>query len=153
MSVTLIAGLVFAAFMLAFAQGIRRKMSSAGVGEIAERIDPNSQWQPGERILREGLANHFEGAISNGGMLTLTQRRLRFRGHSFNVRQYDISWNLSEIQSAQAVMTAFIIPNGLIVSHQNGGTERFVVNQRKKWATAIEAALAEHRASGYRVAQ
>ena len=136
-------GLLFGLAITVFARRVQSTMSS-GTGAVP--------WDDGERVITEGLANHFQGAISNGGMLALSQRRLRFRGHAVNVSQYDRSWGLDQIESVAAVMTAFVIPNGLLVRLRDGRKERFVVSGRHEWVRAIDAALVAHRASNYRAA-
>jgi hypothetical protein len=90
----------------------------------------------GEQLLEQGPANHFKGTESVGGWLYLTDRRLVFRSHRFNVQNHTLSVPLSEIRDAQPCTTAWIVPNGLRVVTTHGD-ERFVVEGRRSWVEAI----------------
>jgi len=48
------------------------------------RLTGQSPCREGERLLRQGLANHYRGWEGAGGWLYLTDQRLVFRSHGFN---------------------------------------------------------------------
>jgi hypothetical protein len=74
-----------------------------------------------------------------GGWLYLTDQRLVFLSHGFNIQEHKLSIPLEEIVEARPCATARIIPNGLrIVTTE--GEERFVVEGRRSWADEIEQA-------------
>ncbi len=112
-----------------------------------------SQWQrsrftrkddqlDGEPLLKQGPANHFLGNESVGGFLYLTDHRLVFRSHKFNVQNHDLHIHLGSIAEVRAVLTAGFIPNGLLVKTEDG-EDRFVVQGRGSWVEAIQAAIPE----------
>ncbi len=144
----LVAGLAFAGLMLGFAELVAwRMMSRVTLSEAALEAEG---WAPGERLLFEGTASHFDGAIANGGILTLTTQRLRFRGHALNVRRYELSLNLADIQSVAAAMTAWVVPNGLLVTLRAPRVERFAVTDRHAWESELQDALHRTRTQSYR---
>jgi len=93
----------------------------------------------GERLVKQGPANHFLGWEAVGGWLSLTDQRLLFRSHRFNVQRHELPIPLAEVKRVEACWTAWIIPNGLRVVTARG-TERFVVEGRQSWVTALNQA-------------
>lgn len=94
----------------------------------------------GEQLLKQGPANHFRGGESVGGWLYLTDKRLLFRSHRFNVQNHELSIPLAEIVEVQTCSTAWVVPNGLrVVTVQVA--ERFVVEGRRSWLQEISQAI------------
>ena len=91
----------------------------------------------GEQLLKQGPANHFRGWEGVGGWLYLTDKRLLFRSHRFNVQNHELSMPLAEIVEVQTCPTAWIVPNGLRVVTPSGA-ERFVVEGRRSWLEEIK---------------
>jgi hypothetical protein len=115
----------------------------ARMAERSNTFDPGSagpDFLPGEDVLHNGLANHWKGMESVGGKLYLTNRRLRFRSHALNVQVHDESYPLELITTVEPTRTLGLIPNGLLVTLEDGRRERFVVHQRKAWVSAVAEA-------------
>lgn len=93
----------------------------------------------GEHVIRHGPANHFKGIEAVGGWLYLTDTRLFFRSHGFNVQNHELSVPLADLVGVDACRTLGIVPNGLRLSLRDR-TERFVVENRRAWVTAIGSA-------------
>jgi hypothetical protein len=93
----------------------------------------------GERLLKQGAANHFRGAEAVGGWLALTDRRLLFRSHGFNIQTHRLSIPLRELVAVEACTTCWIIPNGLRVVTAEG-IDQFVVEERRNWVQEIRKA-------------
>jgi len=91
-----------------------------------------------ETIVKQGYANHFKGIESVGGKMFLTNQRLYFKSHSFNIQVHDLSISILEIRSLGKRNTFGIFPNGLFIELKNGKKEIFVVYRRKKWISEIE---------------
>ncbi|MHB9131511.1 MAG: hypothetical protein ACYDBB_10535 [Armatimonadota bacterium] len=53
--------------------------------------------QTGEAILKQGKANKFSLFVSQGGELTLTDRRLVFTGHGVNIGNDQFSVALARL--------------------------------------------------------
>jgi hypothetical protein len=123
----LASGVVFGILMAAFAEWQRSRFT---------REDPCHQ---GERLLKQGPANHFRGWEGVGGWLYLTDRRLLFRSHRFNVQRHELSIPLDAILEARACATLGVVPNGLHVETARGA-ERFVVEGRAGWVKEIDQA-------------
>lgn len=94
---------------------------------------------PGDGLVRSGLANHFLNFEGRGGRLALTKTELVFVPHAVNMQRGEVHVPRSEIASVEAVRTWGIVPNGLAVTLKSGKVERFVVNDRNGWVTALRA--------------
>ena len=94
----------------------------------------------GEKILKEGVANHLKGKEAVGGKLFVTDRRLYFSSHPLNLQTHQESYALNDISALEFVNTLFVVPNGLLVKLRDGREERFVLNGRDDWKKAIEDA-------------
>jgi hypothetical protein len=132
----LVSGAGFAGLLAAFLLSVRSTKAFEIGGELPS-------FDPGERVIHRGLANHFKGAEGVGGKLYLTERRLRFRSHTLNIQVHDESYPLDQIASAEATRTLGILPNGLRVWMKDGRRERFVVHGHEEWAEAISKAIEE----------
>jgi hypothetical protein len=96
------------------------------------RLVQNPPTVPGEHVIFHSPANHFRGGEGVGGWLVLTDNRLLFRPHKFNVQTGDWSVSLDEVQRLEPRPTAWVIPNGLLAVTDHG-EERFVVEERARW--------------------
>jgi hypothetical protein len=92
-------------------------------------------------LLRHGPANHLLNGEGVGGWLFLTEQRLVFRSHGFNIQVHELFIPLSEVLEVQACRTAWVLPNGLIVMTEHG-EKRFVVEDHGTWAKQIREACA-----------
>jgi hypothetical protein len=126
----LVAGVLFGATMGIFAYFVARK-----AGWIKKQLFKN------EKVIKRGLANHFVNAEGVGGILFLTDKQLLHKPHAINFQRAIAAYQLKNILSAETSLTKNIIPNGLKVIVEDGHTEKFVVNGRKKWAKAINKQL------------
>lgn len=93
--------------------------------------------QAGERLLKEGMANHFKGIEAVGGKLQLTDRQLIFRSHAFNIQTHQESYPLESITVVKPRNTLGLVPNGLTVGLRDGREEHFVLFGRGEWMRAI----------------
>lgn len=94
-----------------------------------------------EEIVFEGPANHFKGIESVGGRLFLTEGRLRFVSHGFNLQRHDESYPLEEIVEVGPRRTMGMVDNGLRVALQDGREEAFVVGERERWLAELETRI------------
>jgi len=99
---------------------------------------------PNEKLLREGAANLQRGAETVGGKLFLTDQRLFFQSHAFNIQTGATEIPLSRIAGMRLCWTKFLniiplAPNSLAIKTTNGTEYSFVLFGRKKWAAAISA--------------
>ncbi|HBN54099.1 MAG TPA: hypothetical protein DD456_08765 [Stenotrophomonas sp.] len=97
----------------------------------------------GETLLREGAANLQRGMEAVGGRLFLTDRRLLFRSHGFNVQDGDTEIPLARIRGARPCWARLLgvlplLPNSLAVATDERDY-RFVLFGRRQWLAAIEA--------------
>jgi GRAM domain len=95
----------------------------------------------GEHLLHDGPANHFLNGEGVGGYLYLTDCRLFFRSHKFNIQTHELSIPLVDILEIRPVRTAKIFPNGLRLVTYSGREERFVVEANRRWCDEVVKAL------------
>jgi hypothetical protein len=88
---------------------------------------------PDEMILYETPANHFKGVEAVGGKLYLTNKRLFFKSHKFNIQNHSLSIFLNEIMFVNQYKALGFVNNGLSVGVRGGVIEKFVVNEIEEW--------------------
>lgn len=98
----------------------------------------------GESIIQEGAANIQKGIESVGGRLFLTNQRLIFEAHKFNVQGGCTTVQLSSVETLEKCWTKFLgffplFPNSLAVTTADGKEYRFVVSSRNEWEANIDA--------------
>jgi hypothetical protein len=91
-----------------------------------------------EIILKKAGANHFKGKEGVGGKLVLTNKRLIFKSHKFNVQNHQEYFDLAEIVSAQRTKNMKILNNGLLLALNNKEKHKFVVDEPSEWVSIIE---------------
>lgn len=82
---------------------------------------PELPLEPGETLIRELVGNHFLNGESRGGKLLVTDRRLAFRPHRFNVQLDTWSVPRSQIRSAESSGARFL------VLHTAAGSDEWLV--------------------------
>lgn len=98
----------------------------------------NTKLLENEHILKEGSANYFNRGNglfigqSAGGKLYLTNQRLLFEGHGFNVGREAVVVYLKDIISCS---TGF--PNTLTLLTERNEEFKFAVNGKKDWYNKI----------------
>ena len=98
----------------------------------------------GEITLHSGPANMWRSVEAVGGTLTLTNARLHFRPHAFNVQGGDWSVALGEIANVELGNSLWVIPNQIVVTQRSGNkTKRtkLVVWGRDAWVMKIRDAM------------
>lgn len=98
----------------------------------------------GEQTIKESPANLQKNIETVGGKLYLTDQRLVFEAHKFNVQRGVTEVELSNIQALRLCWTRQwglfpIFPNSLAVYTKRGEEYRFVLFGRSAWVVAIEA--------------
>lgn len=96
----------------------------------------------GETVLKSSNANLQRGVETVGGRLHLTDRRLIFESHAFNVQTGASVVALSQIVDAEPVWTLFLgriplMPNSLAVRTRERYELRFVLFGRRTWRREI----------------
>ena len=75
-------------------------------------------------------ANLFRGFEAVGGKLTVTNKRLIFNSHSFNIQSGTTEILFKDIADVQYANTAFILHTKLIIRLKNKMEYSFVLNKR-----------------------
>ncbi len=89
--------------------------------------------EPSENILFETGANHSKGLEAVGGKLYLTNKRLVFKSHKFNIQGHELSIPLSDISKVERTKTWGLINNSLSITTTGNKIEKFVVEQPGEW--------------------
>lgn len=100
------------------------------------------QLMKNEQIYFEVAANLFRGAEAVGGKLTITDRRMLFHSHAFNLQTGSTEIVIENIQEVKKRNTWGIVPNGLSVRTKDGKEYKFVVWNRKKLIGFINQRIA-----------
>jgi len=100
--------------------------------------------QPGEVVVRVGPANLARGWEAAGGQLTLTNQRLVFEAHRFNLQTHATLIDLSAVTGLEPCWTKLfnlipLAPNSLAVRTASAEF-RFVLHAREAWRRDIDAA-------------
>ena len=132
---SVIGGVIFGLIFTPAMTFIARKLH----GKIHVAIDP------GETVIKEGGANHFKKGEGVGGKLVLTDRRLIFKSHNYNIQNHQVSFDLSNLGEVNATRTAKIFQNGLTVKVDNNGVEKFIVDEPQEWISSISQQKRETR--------
>ncbi len=98
----------------------------------------------GKAVIRSGGANHFLNGEAVGGKLYLLDDSIIFKSHSFNLQNHGQEILLEKIVDIEFYNTLGIMPNGLKILTTNGVSEKFVLNNRKKWKADINKIKTGH---------
>jgi GRAM domain-containing protein len=107
-------------------------------------MPPQGPLQPGEVVVKESRANLQRGLESVGGHLYLTNRRLIFESHKFNVQRGTSEIPLSDITDVRKAWTKFLgvlplAPRSIAVTTTSGQQHRIVCNKRDEWIDAVRS--------------
>ena len=82
-------------------------------------------------------ANHFQGVEGVGGKLYLTNKRLIFKSHNFNIQNHEFSIRLSEVDKVKRYHTFGVVNNGLLITTIHNSIEKFVVQEPEEWMNQL----------------
>jgi hypothetical protein len=125
-SVSVLSGLGIAALVVGPIWAVVRSFSKP----------PTLELEAGEEIVKDVSANHFLGGEARGGRLLLTNRRIGFRPHRFNVQLDTWSAPLENVVSVEPEGERFLV---LELEH---GEPQWLVVQSPRVVAADLAALA-----------
>ena len=91
----------------------------------------------GEKLIKEGGANHFKGREAVGGKLVLTDRRLIFKSHRLNIQNHQLHFPINKIVQVQTNKILNIFNTGLLLQMENNEIHKFVVDEPSAWVTSI----------------
>ncbi len=98
----------------------------------------------GESPVKDGAANLQRGIETVGGWLYLTNQRLIFESHAFNIQTGGTIIPLVSITGARKCWTRFLnliplVPNSVAVAAKDGKEYRFATFSRQAWIDAIDS--------------
>lgn len=89
--------------------------------------------KPGETIIFETPANHFKGMEGVGGRLYLTNKRLVFKSHKWNIQNHLFEIDITDIKEIGRYKPLGIVNTGLTVTTEGNNVEKFVVDEVQTW--------------------
>lgn len=131
---TLIGGLVVGLLFAWIMQYTAKKLFKKIIIETADN----------ENIIKEGGANHFKGKEGVGGKLVLTDKRLIFKSHKFNIQNHQENIDLGQVQNLRTTKTLGILENGLTLELTTSDRHKFIVDEPTDW---IEKIMSQKRLS------
>jgi hypothetical protein len=93
-------------------------------------------FEAGEVLVLETNANHFKGIEAVGGKLFLTNKRLLFQSHSFNIQNHSLNILLNQIKGTERFKTMGLVNNGLKILTDRS-IEKFVVEEINQWQACL----------------
>jgi hypothetical protein len=119
----IVAGLLFAVAMQYLAKRLLEK--------IVIDTDEN------ESVIKTGGANHFKGKEAVGGKLILTNKRLIFKSHKYNIQNHQDNFDLKQIDTLRTTKTLKFLENGLTLELLNNTRHKFIVDEPQDWIKSI----------------
>ena len=109
-----------------------------------KETEVKTELRPNERIVKEGAANLQKNIETVGGRLHLTDQRLLFEAHKFNVQGGATEVELPNIRSTRPCWSKLLgliplFPNSMAVFTKHDKEYRFVLFGRHAWIAAIDA--------------
>ena len=98
---------------------------------------------PNENLMKEGNANLFRNIEAVGGKLFLTNQRLFFNSHAFNVQSGPLDIPILDIKHTELSWTKLfgiipLLPNSITVTTIADVKHKFVVYGRNEWKRLID---------------
>jgi hypothetical protein len=98
---------------------------------------------PGETLIKSGAANLQRGIETVGGRLYMTNYRLVFEPHAFNIQTEPLIIPVANIGGTRPCWTKFLnliplLPNSLAVATTDGKEYAYVTWGRQAWIKAID---------------
>jgi hypothetical protein len=103
---------------------------------------PAIELDPGESLFASAPANLFRGWEGVGGVLYITDRRIRFESHRWNGRTGPTEIPLDVVTAVRPANNLGLIPNGMLVETEEGKSYRFVVWGRRRLIDLIRTGMA-----------
>ncbi len=104
--------------------------------------------EPGEKLMAKVPANLWRGWEAVGGKLYITDRRMRFETHPYNVQVGPAEILMSEVKAVSRVNNLGLVPNGLLVETTKRGCYQFVVWNRQRLIGLILMAMSKSEGHG-----
>ncbi|PWJ38583.1 GRAM domain-containing protein [Sediminitomix flava] len=127
----LLEGLIFGlcmAFIFPFGLEVLAK-------KLSNSISPNLD--ASEKIEIEGGASLFQGKEAVGGKIFLTNNKMIFIPHKFNIQKKELEIPFLKIKEVTGRKTAKVVDNGLRIVLENDDYFDFIVNERDVWIEKI----------------
>ncbi len=131
----IIQGVVMGVFYVFFFPYIMRRTAR----KLSKKVDlavENIIVSP-EEILYDGGANQVKGKEGVGGKLFITNKRILFVSHKFNIQSGTTSIDPADVTSVDKTKLAKIFNSGILLTLKDNTTYKFSVNNQEEWFTKL----------------
>jgi len=90
-----------------------------------------------EEIIFDGGANQIKGKEGVGGKLFITNKRILFVSHKYNIQNGTTSINPTDVTSVDKTKLARIFNSGIVLTLKDNTTYKFSVNNQDEWFTKL----------------
>ena len=111
--------------------GLMRYWSKRMLKKVVVLIDED------EQVIKEAGANHFKGVEGVGGKLVLTNRRLIFKSHKYNVQNHQEDFSLERMLNLRTQKLLTVYENVIVLQVDDASTHKFVVDEPEDWVKRI----------------
>ncbi len=127
----LIQAIVFGLLMSSVLPWALQKFGKKAVSTFGKTV--NIQLGDTEYVEYEGPANLFRGLEGVGGKLVMTNEKVIFASHNFNIQKGQTDIYYEDIINVESRKTKKLIDNGIRITTNNSKSFDFVVNDRDQW--------------------
>lgn len=96
-----------------------------------------------EEVLFKGAANLMKGIEAVGGNIEITDKRILFESHKFNIQSGATSILLEHISNYKLGNSLGLIPNRITIVTKKGIEYKFVVSKRKEITKILDDILSQ----------
>jgi hypothetical protein len=91
-----------------------------------------------ETLVKEGGATRILNHEGVGGKLAVTNKRIAFKSHRFNIQNHQGDFPLAEINSVETGKSIGFLNNVLFLTLKDGSVHKFIVNEPQEWKMKVD---------------
>lgn len=96
-----------------------------------------------EKILYEHYCSHMKGIEAVGGKVMITNKRIIFQSHNFNIQNHECEFLMKNVKSidSNAKLYKYFPGTGVKITFRDETSETFSPRDRKKFVESIEKSI------------
>ncbi|WP_084565892.1 GRAM domain-containing protein [Belliella pelovolcani] len=120
---------------------LMERLGAPMIEKLVDSITPALEME--EEIAYVQAANLFRGIEGVGGQVFLTNKRLIFKGHKFNIQSGQKNFPYEDILRCEPRKTGGLIDNGMRLHTKSGEQHDFVINERDGFIAILNKRIEE----------
>lgn len=92
-----------------------------------------------EEIIYDGGANQIKGREGVGGKLFITNQRILFISHKFNIQNGETTILSENVKNIEKVKLSRFFNTGILITLEDATTYKFVVNKQEEWFSKLNS--------------